>query len=192
MNRVPIEEKIKEEKQRKAISRLTRGNKKGFDWIYEQYSVFLYNFIFGFLKSKEESEEVVQEVFIKLWQSRKQLNPDKSIKSFIFTLAKNLVFNKLKRKKVEQKHRDNIKNNSFNVANNIEENVNFKELTTIYNKAINNLPVKRREIFLLNREEGMSYQEIAKILDISVNTVKDQITKALKEIRRHVKLNHPV
>lgn len=192
MNRVPIEEKIKEEKQRKAILHLARGNKKGFDWIYEQYSVFLYNFIFGFLKSKEESEEVVQEVFIKLWQSRKQLNPDKSIKSFIFTLAKNLVFNKLKRKKVEQKHRDNIKNNSFNVANNIEENVNFKELTTIYNKAINNLPVKRREIFLLNREEGMSYQEIAKILDISVNTVKDQITKALKEIRRHVKLNHPV
>lgn len=192
MNCVPIEEKIKEEKQRKAILRLTRGNKKGFDWIYEQYSVFLYSFVFGFLKSKEESEEVVQEVFIKLWQSRKQLNPDKSLKSFIFTLAKNMVLNKLKRKKIEEKHRDNIKNNSFKVANNIEESVNFKELTSIYNKAINNLPVKRRKIFLLNREEEMSYQEIATLLDISVNTVKDQITKALKEIRRHVKLNHPV
>ena len=194
MNCVPIEEKIKAEKQRNAILSLSNGNgnKKAFDWIYDQYNEFLYNFVFGFLKNKEESEEVVQEVFIKIWTTRTQLNPEKSIKSFIFTLAKNMVFNKLKKMEVEEKHRNSLKNTSLNIANDIEENINFEELTAVYHNAINNLPTKRREIYLLNREEELSYKEIAMMLHISVNTVKDQISKALKEIRRIVKLNHPV
>jgi RNA polymerase sigma-70 factor, ECF subfamily len=192
MNCVPIEEKIKAEKQRNAILSLSNGNKKAFDWIYDQYSEFLYNFVFGFLKNKEESEEVVQEVFIKIWTTRTQLNPEKSIKSFIFTLAKNMVFNKLKKMEVEEKHRNSLKNTSLNIANDIEENINFEELTAVYHNAINNLPTKRREIYLLNREEELSYKEIAMMLHISVNTVKDQISKALKEIRKIVKLNHPV
>ncbi|MDX1699093.1 MAG: RNA polymerase sigma-70 factor, partial [Melioribacteraceae bacterium] len=153
---------------------------------YEKYSGGIYGFSLKLLKSTDFAEEVVQDVFLKVWNTRNDLDVNLNFKSFIYTIAKNLSLNILKRAANDLNLRDQLLYTQETFSTSTKDNLLNKEYENVKRNAINSLSSGRRRIFLMSREEGLSYEEIAKNLGISVNTVKTQMKTALKNIRKHL------
>ena len=154
-----------------------KGDIKAFEELFKRYNKKLYAFLFHLLNSKEDAEEIVQETFIKIWEKRDDFIEGYSFSSFLFTIAKNLFLNK-NRKKVNQR----IFENHIDVLEKIsskktDDYIIFKETLDIVNDVIDGLSPRRKEIFFLRRKEGLSRNEIAEKLGISVITVDNQLTK---------------
>lgn len=157
-----------------------------FQVLFDKYSARIYKFSLGYLKNKLEAQEIVQEVFMKIWSVREELSTEKSFDSFLFTIAKNAVLNTIRKSNYHQAYLNYaMLNPGKNVL--LDEELNFNELKKAYQRSIENLPLRRKEIFVLSREQGMSNAEIAESLGISVKTVENQMTSALADIRRNLK-----
>ncbi|MNV23851.1 RNA polymerase sigma factor [compost metagenome] len=126
---------------------------------------------------------------MKLWLNWESIDSDKNIKSYIFTIAKHTIYNKLKSFVVQQTYLNDVFYNYSIESNAVEELVHYKELKGIYDQAVEKLPSQRQRIFRLSREENLSHEEIAEQLHISKNTVKDQMVKSLKFIRHYLEVN---
>jgi RNA polymerase sigma-70 factor (family 1) len=154
--------------------------------LYEYYREPGIRFVTSIVKDKEEAENMLQEVFIKLWTRRDQINPELNFKAYFFTCLKNMAFDYLKKMDKNQQMKTQylvtIKNNN-DVDSDIEE-VKLNHLMT----AMSTLPKKRKMILELIVEEGKSYQEIAEIMSISKNTVKNQLVKAKKFLKSSIKI----
>lgn len=162
------------------------GNTYAFEKLYFKYSKKLYNFAFGLLKNREDAEGIVQNVFMKIWETRLEINSELSFSGYIFRIAKNLLINKLKRRITEKVYLDYLMTNPEDNNLPVEQEINYLELNLEIERLISNLPSKRREIFLLSQRECLTYREIAKKMNISVNTVNTQISKSLEYIREHL------
>lgn len=166
---------------------IQKDDKLAFYQIYERYCKKLYWFVIKFIKQKEDAEEIVQEVFVKIWESRGKIDAFSSFESFLFTMAYNTTISMLRKKATETKYIDYIKSlqhidNSPDLINEIH----FKELNARLQSLLEQLTARQREIFKLSREEGLSHDEIAKKLDISVNTVKKHMTNTLAFLRSQI------
>jgi RNA polymerase sigma-70 factor, ECF subfamily len=169
------------------LNNLRSGDKKALDELFYFYNKRIYLFCLNYFHNKEESEEIVQEVFLKIWLNRKSIICNDSFESYIFTLAKNLIANNIKKKVYYKAYQDYKYNVVDGKSNSTENEVIYNELELIYNKALQVLPEKRKQIFLLSRKEGLSYKQIAERLNISIKTVETQMQLALnhfKEILR--------
>lgn len=154
--------------------------------LFQRYSAKLYYFAFRFLRNQTESEEVVQEVFVKIWNIRKQLNENLSFNSFLFTIAKNHIFN-LRRNKINHEAFLEFLAPFYSEAEEFaEENIITSDLQEHLQHAIDNLPPQRRLIFKKSREEGLTYPQIASLLHISEKTVETQIRLALKTLKNNI------
>lgn len=165
------------------VSMMKASNSYAFEKLYFRYCKKLYNFIFSICKNKEDSEGLVQLVFMKVWEKRTEIDPEKSFSGYIFRIAKNSLLNKIKKKINERVYMDYLLSRPEDLSNSVEKNINFLELNLEIERLIKNIPEKRRKIFLLSRMEGLTYSEIAAKLNISVNTVNTQISKSLEELR---------
>ena len=165
------------------IESLKKGKLSAFDGLFNRYSQHLYRYCFSLLKNHEDAEEIVQEVFFRVWVKRFEISRQKSFASFLFSIAHNLtidLFRKRSReKKFERKMLDTAERNDLNTLSMVEQ----QELINQVQLVINDLPAKRRKIYELSREKGMNNNEIAEKLQISTKTVENQITLALKQIR---------
>jgi RNA polymerase sigma-70 factor, ECF subfamily len=162
------------------------GDIKAFNDLFDKYAKRLYKFSVMYLKSKEDAEEIVQEVFLKIWDNRENLSTLKSLEAYLFTIAKNGILNLIRKSKSEEVYMNYIKiHPGKNVL--LDEELDFKELERIYKEAVENLSPKRKEIFQLSREEHLSNMEIAEKMDISIKTVENQMTSALTEIRKKLR-----
>ena len=168
------------------VAQLKNGNERAFEKLYEKYSGGIYGFSLKLLKSTDFAEEVVQDVFLKVWNTRNDLDVNLNFKSFIYTIAKNQSLNILKRAANDLNLRDQLLYTQETLSTSTKDNLLNKEYENVKRNAINSLSSGRRRIFLMSREEGLSYEEIAKNLGISVNTVKTQMKTALKNIRKHL------
>jgi RNA polymerase sigma-70 factor (ECF subfamily) len=175
---------LKEEKI--LVSLMKAGNSFAFEKLYFSYSKKLYNFAFNILKSKEDAEGIVQNVFTKIWETRSEINTELSFGGYIFRITKNMMLNQLKKKIIEKEYLNYLLATPEDTSLPVEQEVNFMELNLEIERIINELPEKRRKIFRLSREEGLTYREIAEKMDISVNTVNTQISKSLEYIRDHL------
>ncbi len=165
---------------------LKEGNLQAFNELFERYGKRLYYFSIGYLKSPEIAEEIVQEVFLKIWDNRIELSVYKSLESYLFTITKNGILNTIRKSKSEQAYLDYVKSNpQKNVL--LDEELDFNELENAYREAIKQLSPRRKEIYLLSKEQFFSYAEIAGKMNISVKTVENQMTAALSEIRRNLR-----
>ncbi len=163
------------------------GEAKAFQILFERHHKKIYAFIFKLLGSKEDTEEIVQDTFVKIWQKREEFIEGYPFESFVFKIAKNAFLN-LSRKKVNRRiFEDHLKFVSEITSNNADEYVIFEETKEIINTIIDNLPPKRKEIFLLRRIEGHTRQEIADKLGISIITVDSQLMKANKYLKEELK-----
>ena len=166
------------------VKELTRGNLLAFNSLYKEYSGRLYRFAFGYLKSREEAEELVQEVFTIIWEKRKDLKAELSFRSFLFTISFNII----------RKHfRTRAHLNEFlkiqdpsDADSTTGDDLVFQSLLDHIRKLVDRLPERRREIFLKSRFEGRTIQEIANELNISHKTVENQLTEALRFLRTHL------
>lgn len=174
----------------KLLSLVKEGNKEAFDCIYKKYWHILLDEAYKRLKSKEESEEIVQELFIHLWCKRQEIHLTHSFSTYISVALKYRIFNHIRKKITEEKHLEFIRMNEPHYSEMVEERILYNDLHSAYKKEIENLPERCREIYNLRREENLSFKEIAEKLDISVNTVDKQLGKALKRLREKLKDYH--
>ena len=168
------------------IKNIKNGDIESFNELYNLYSTRLLNFSLMYLNSKEEAEEVVQDAFFKIWQNRHKLDEKYSLNGYVFRITKNLVLNKLRKRIHEPSGYVSIGNCSIH-HNKTENDIFFHEMEQLLEEAIEALPPRRQLIFKLSRQKGLSNQEIANHLDISVNTVEGQIRKAIKYLRSYIK-----
>ena len=167
------------------IRKLQEGSSQAFQLLFDKYGERIYRFSIGYLKNEHDAEEIVQEVFLKLWNVREEISFEKSFDAFVFTIAKNAILNTIRKAKSEQLYLNYAKlYPSKNVL--LDEELDFNELNKAYQNAIDQLSPRRKKIFLLSRSKNMTNAEIARQMGISVKTVENQMTSALSDIRRHL------
>lgn len=170
---------------KKLVEEIRQNNKEAFEQLFHFHYTGLQRFLWGYVKSSDIAEGLVQEVFVRIWEKRKSLNPDENIKTYIYKVGRNLAIDHLRHQKIVQKwekEKKALRSYSL-VRKNLDDKVHKKFMLKEVKKAISNLPERRRQVFILSRYEGMSYKEIADVLDISVNTVETQISRALSTLR---------
>lgn len=162
------------------IKLLKKGDMTAFDAIYKKYSRRLFGFVFRYVKQEADTEEIIQEVFIKIWQSREKIKDGSSFESFLFTVAHNATVNLLKKRATEQKYIEHVKSlQRTEQAYELTDEIHYKELQQKFQGLLNELSPRQKEIFQLSRDEGLSHKEIAEKLGISVNTVKNHLVTTL-------------
>lgn len=168
------------------IKKIRKGDEKSFERLYYFYCERLFYFALKYLKTQEAAEELVQEIFVKLWEIRADLDPEKSFNSFLFTIAKNTIFNQFRKKINEDAYLEHLKYYLDRTHNKTENDIILADMKKRIDKCIAGLPPQRKKIYLMSREGGLSYKEIAKELEISEKTVEAHIRLALKTIRAAV------
>jgi RNA polymerase sigma-70 factor (ECF subfamily) len=138
------------------------------------------------VNEEESAEELVQELFITLWQNRESLQIQTSIDQYLYASVRNRCFNVVKRRAFLRKTHENLLRDHSIEQDSLNEGINFKELESAVSSSINELPDRCRTIFHLSRNEGLSYKEIARKLEISEKTVENQISIALKKLRENL------
>ena len=166
-----------------AVKNLKQGDAKAFDSLFNKYSQRLYNFSIKYLKSTEEAEEVVQEVFLYIWEKKDGLKPDNSFNAYIFTIAYNIIKKYFIKKSKENAIKDDLIYTLLKQENNLDQMIDYKFLLEKVESIINSLPNRRREIFIKRKYHGLSVKQIADDLGISPNTVENQLASAQKQIQ---------
>ena len=169
------------------LTRLKNGDMLAFDRVYELYSHKLFSFVSKILKNEAEADDIVQEVFVKIWESRHKLDDYKLLNSYIFTIAYNNSIDLIRKRISNNKYLEHLKNSSvINFTPTIISQIEFDELNNLAEKLIAKLPERQKQVFLLHKKEGLTYPEIAGQLGISKNTVENHMAKALKYLREHM------
>ncbi len=169
------------------IQKVAEGDSKAFTQLYDYYKEPGLRFIFSIVKDKEEAENMLQEVFVKIWNRRDQINPELNFKAYLFTCLKNMAFDHLKKM---DKNQQMLSQYLLKVKDNHEQDVDVEEVKiNMLMSAMSTLPKKRKMILQLIVNEGKSYQEIAEIMRISKNTVKNQLVKAKQYLRVSVDMS---
>lgn len=166
---------------------IKRGNEKAFKDLFDKYYRELYYFALTYFNQKETAEEIVQEVFIHIWNKRYELEITTSFKSYLFTSVKNRSIDYI-RKELRKPEKADEKLNNLIVCGTADSSFEISELETLISKAILSLPEKCRIIFNLSRNSGLTYKEIANEFNISTETVKTQISIALKKIKLYLEI----
>lgn len=186
------EHKKNHSSDRLLVGLLIKGNEDAFGKLYLKYKDDIYAFSLSMLKTPAYAEEIVQEVFLKVWLNRNDLNPDLSFKSFVFTITRNLTFNFLNKASNERDLHKEIFYKAQKVSNTTDRIIDEADYDLLKQKAIDTLPPKRKIIFKKSRIEGQSYEEISSELGVSMSTVKNQMSKALASIRDYLEVNSDV
>ncbi|WP_299568460.1 RNA polymerase sigma factor [uncultured Pedobacter sp.] len=176
MNRIPYNEI-------ELLGLLRQGDHRAFQRIYERYKIELGLRILRMVKSEELAEELLQDLFLRLWQQREQIDIEKSLGAYLYRVGKNMVIDLLRRASKEQQIHQQIIAASTELYRHVEESLFAKENAAILHQAIDQLPSQRKKIFIHCKLEGMSYKEVAELYHISTTTVNDHIQKSMHSIR---------
>ena len=157
-----------------------------YESLFKRYYQELYRFAYNYLRDQVPSEEMAQEVFLYLWEKRDQIEIKTTLKTYLYSAVKNKCLNYIKyevprKQELEESHL------SLMITNQPEEGAESEKLKKYITAAIDQLPNKCRQIFVLSRNAGLTYEEIAEEMDISVKTVENQMSIALKKLRESLK-----
>ncbi len=166
------------------VRNLSKSNLLAFNSLYNEYSHRLYRFAYGYLKSEEEAEELVQEVFTIIWEKRQALKVELSFKSFLFTIAFNIIRKHFRTKSYLTEYLKTEIRTEWDLQT--SNKVIYNSLHKFIFDLVDQLPTRRKEIFIKSRVQGYNIKEIAEELKISHKTVENQITAALKFIRTNL------
>ncbi len=176
---------IEKQEDKQLIKLLQKGNIASFDLLFAKYSPKLFGFALKYFKNETDAEELVQEVFVKVWENHRSLKTELSFKSYLFTIALNQIRKHFNQKVVALHYLENIKTNS-EPSEQVTPNEFEDTLHEIY-VIINQMPERRREIFMKCKIEGKCAKEVALELNITPGTVDNQVSEALRFIRTHLK-----
>ncbi len=167
---------------------LRAGSYDAFNQLYLLYADMLFGFTFQLIRSRSNARDIVQETFLRIWLTRKQIDPHASFKSYLYTIARNLIIDSLRRRTQQVDFRSRIHSDDFPdfCENDTERQINYTEFRRQVNLAKEKLTTRQYEIFELNREKGFSISQIAEKLGLSEKTVKNQLSLALKRMRNEL------
>lgn len=174
---------------REYVECLKNEDFSAFDALFHKYSVSLYAFVKSITRNSFAAEEITQLVFLKVWEKRSQINEYLSFKSFLFSMTYNETISWLRKENSEKQRIGNYLQKIDPTTNETEQDVEFRSLLIKAMGLIDEMPEKRKAIFLLSREAGFSNKEVAEKLGISVKTVENQMTAALKFLRENLVQN---
>lgn len=167
------------------IQPLKNGSVKAFDALYQLYSARLYNFVLKISKGDTYmAEEIVQRVFIKIWEDRSMLDTQKSFNAFICTIAKNMLMNEYKHQMVEFVYQDYILQINKDESSDGVDKIEYVFLEKYLNTLIEQLTPARREVYIMNRIDKLTVKEIAQKSGKSEKTIEKQLSEANEFIRR--------
>ncbi|WP_302561819.1 RNA polymerase sigma factor [Phocaeicola coprocola] len=168
------------------FARIKQGDQYAFTLVYTRYNKLLYVLAFRYLMDKDKAEDVVQYVFLRLWEYRSALVVEVSLKNFLFTMAKNHVLNIIRNENKAIEKQYEMAQQASEFADDLIDKLEKREQMSLFYKALSNLSNRKREICLMKVREGMSNLEIAERTGLSVNTVKTHYVEAIKYIRRYL------
>lgn len=169
------------------VSRLRNSDKKAFELIFRQFREQLYYFALGYLHSEAEAEEIIQNVFIALWENRDMLNEQYPIRNYLYKATVNHIYNFFRSRVVREKYAIQFLKEEIQVHEEVEEKVLVDDLEEMVDKFVSELPNQQQLIYKLSRKDGLCHAEIARKLGLSVRSVENQIYRALKFIREKLK-----
>jgi len=182
-------QKQEEFNEKLLVAELKNHNEKAFRKLFDIYYRDIYTFSLSLLKNIELAEENAQDVFLKIWLYRENLDLQQSFKSYLFTIARNQAFNFLNKAANDLVLREDIFYTSQKSHSQGDYSIREEDCKKLKKKAMKQLPPKRKQIFKMSRNEGKTYEEISQELGISVNTVKNQMSKALESMRLFFQLH---
>ena len=167
------------------IKKIREGDEHAFEIVFLKYYSSLCRFSWKYVHSEVIAEEVVQEVFATVWEKRLQLDPDGHLRGLLYDATRNKALNYIKHQKIVDDYiaetRQKMNDNIFPLASSTDGK--YEEVIRIIDKVVDELPTKSKRVYKLNREEGLTYREIADYLEISVKTVESQMSRVLKTLR---------
>lgn len=171
--------------EQELLLQLQSGNREAFEAIYHLYSKRIYGNILRMVKDPDIAQEFLQDVFLKVWEKRTEVNSDLSFKAYLFQISRNLVYNYFRRETIQRQVEHYLSSHMTEFQTEQEDNLQYKQSKELIEKAINQLPPQRRKIYIMCKIEGKSYQEVSELLKISTSTVNDHIVKATKFLREN-------
>lgn len=177
--------------QNQLITGLRNGDKKVYEEIFDTYYEPLFNYCMSRIQNQEDAEEIVQDIFVKLWIKRNELNIAQSLRAYLYRMALNKIINYTEHHKVRRIHQAEtlaMHSHLDNQVSVLQEN----EIQQIVFETVDRMPPKRRAVYELSRHEGLKYAEIAQQLDISIKTVEAHLSRALEQLRIALKDYLPI
>jgi RNA polymerase sigma-70 factor (ECF subfamily) len=162
------------------------GDGSAFEQLFDQYWDHIYSVAYTLTKSRETARDIVQEIFIKIWLVREELPQKDSFPNFLFIVARNHMLDELRKKTRESPFTDQLQAYFRESPLEADQRLLYNESQALIRQAVNNLPEQQRQVYLLTRESGWSQEEIAQHLQVSKNTVKTHMTRALAAIREYL------
>ncbi len=175
--------------ERELVLRLIRGDQQAFCDLYSMYKERLIYFAMKFIKSPDFAEDIFHDTFVAVWQTRQFIDPEKPFRTYIYTIMRNRLLNIIRNIDMEDRAKAYISASAINSANETDAQVSADELRNIIQQAKSKLTPRQRTIFEMSREQNMTNPEIAERLEISLATVNDHISNALKTIRQFIEKN---
>lgn len=168
------------------LSKVSLGYRDAFSLLYRRYLDTVHQYIFLFTKSIEETDEIVQDVFVKLWLQREQLSAVQSFKAYLLRSAKNKLLDHLKHQQVKKNAFQEILQQVNQPSDTPEDVWRYKDLHSKFQEVVSGLPKQCQLVFRMSIENGLSLDEIAQQLQISKSGVKNQLYKAQKYVKEHI------
>jgi len=178
--------KLLSSSEKTLIEKLKNNDKSAFTVIFTRYYQDLVRFSFRFTKNSDTSEEIVQELFVKLWEERNSLTLHSSLKSYLLKSVQNRSIDWLRHLKIQYKYASDVLDNPILSENDIENYILHSELELNLFRALNKIPAQNAEVFRLSRIESLNHHEIAQKLGVSVRTVEVRMAKALSLLREEL------
>lgn len=160
-----------------------RGDQRAFEKIFEAYQPLIASYVLGFTHSLEESEEICHEAFVKLYLKREQIASSDGVYPYLFTIAKRITISNFRKKVSHKKYEDCLKNSWQEAVDDTREQIAAREFEKAIDHEVQLLPLKQREVYLLNKRQELSYLEIANLMGISINTVRNHLVGAVKQLK---------
>ena len=165
------------------LKKIREGDQTAFSEFYQQYVNLLHSFVIRYVKSHELADDLVQEIFIKIWENRITLPHLVSLKSYLFIVARNHTFTFLKKASAEQSLKDKILAEATAYSNPTDDLMLSAEYHAHMQRILSTLPSQTQKIFRLCREEEKSYQEVSALLGISKDAVKKHMVRSMKSLK---------
>jgi RNA polymerase sigma-70 factor, ECF subfamily len=167
---------------KEVVISLKAGDRLAFEKVFFGFADRLYYFAMRYLRNQHDAEELVQEVFVKLWENRGSLNEELSFSGYLYTIARNTIFNQNRKRVNEKVYQDYVKNALQLASTKTEDDLIYADIKNLVDKVVEDLPPQRKLVYKMSRDQGLTYKEIAQELSLSERTVEAHIRLALKTI----------
>lgn len=174
-----------EQDEQKWIEKIQKGNKQAFERLFKEYYFELSRFAWRYVESKAVAEELVQDVFADIWEERTEWQPSNT-KAYLFSVVRNCAVDYIRKQQVRQKYNSKLVDEKKPATINMENKKETKQIRTAIKAEVEALPARSKMTFKLHRYDGLTYREIAEVMDVSVKTVESQMTRTLKRLRKRL------